>query len=245
MDDVVLTLDIDWAPDCAIDWVARHLVHREVRATWFVTHLSPAVARLRHHPDLFELGIHPNFLPGSSHGSDPDAVLDHCMQMVPDASSLRSHALVQSTPILERIMSRTPITTDVSLFLPYTPFLRPLEYGVGDRPLLRLPYFWEDDVEMQQEKPCWDLAPLLDVGTGVKVFDFHPVHVYVNAADMAPYRQLIAHAPRLQDICENDIRGMVRQSAGTRSLFIELVEYLSPPRQSMRVRDLEARHRAG
>lgn len=242
---MLLTLDIDWAPDCAIDWVAQHLVQRKVRATWFVTHLSPAVSRLRDHPDLFELGIHPNFLPGSSHGSTIDAVLDHCMQLVPEASSLRSHALVQSTPILAHIMSATPITTDVSLFLPYTPFLRPLEYGTGDRPLLRLPYFWEDDVEMQQLKPCWRLRPLLDVGTGLKVFDFHPIHVYVNGADMAPYRQLTSSVRRLQDARASDFHRLVRPTNGTQSLFLELVEYLSAPRQSIRVRDLEALCRSG
>lgn len=244
MDDVVLTLDTDWAPDCAIDWVARCLVQQGVRATWFVTHRSPAVERLRDHPDLFELGIHPNFLPGSSHGSTPDAVLEHCMQLVPDASSLRSHALVQSTPILARIMALTPITTDVSLFLPYTPFLRPLEYGVGDRQLLRVPYFWEDDVEMQQKKPCWRLGPLLDIGAGLKVFDFHPIHVYMNGADMGQYRELASRAGRLQDTCKSGFSGLVRPRVGTQSLFVELVEYLSA-RQSTWVRDLEAHWRVG
>ena len=62
MNDLVLTLDMDWAPDCAIDFVSEELVSREVRATWFVTHASPAVHRLREHPELFELGIHPNNL---------------------------------------------------------------------------------------------------------------------------------------------------------------------------------------
>lgn len=99
MDDALLTLDIDWAPDCTIEWIARTLVARQVRATWFVTHLSPAVERLRDHPDLFQLGIHPNFLAGSSHGDTTDAVLGHCMGLVPEALTMRSHALVQSPPI--------------------------------------------------------------------------------------------------------------------------------------------------
>jgi hypothetical protein len=242
----VLTLDIDWAPDCAIDWIARTLVQREVRATWFVTHLSPAVERLRECPDLFELGIHPNFLAGSSHGSTPVAVLNHCMELVPEASSLRTHALVQSTPILAQVMSETPITADVSLFLPYAPSLRPVEYRVGGQALLRLPYFWEDDDEMQQTTPNWRLSSLLAIGPGLKVFDFHPIHVYMNGADMAPYRRLRSHVPRLQDAGEADVRGLVRSGQGTRSLFLELVEHLSQPGEaSLRVRDVVARFRAG
>lgn len=240
MDEAVLTLDIDWAPDCTIDWIAQVLVARQVRATWFVTHVSAAVERLREHPDLFELGIHPNFLSGSSHGDTTDAVLAHCMALVPEASTLRSHALVQSTPILARIMSETPISTDVSLYLPYTPHLRPVEYRVGGRALLRLPYFWEDDDEMQQPERSWRLGPLLQIGPGLKVFDFHPIHVYMNAVDMTPYRQLIARVPRLQDAIEPDLVGLVRTGEGTQSLFLELVEHLCV-RESLRVHDVAAR----
>ena len=244
VDDVVVTLDIDWAPDCAIDWVAGQLAAREVRATWFVTHVSPAVERLRERPDLFELGIHPNFLPGSSHGATTDAVLDHCMALVPEATSLRSHALVQSTPILARIMERTPVTTDLSLFLAYAPGLRPVDFRVGERSLLRLPYFWEDDDEMQQPSPDWRLGPLLAVGAGLKVFDFHPVHVYMNGAGMAAYRRLAAGVGRLQDATEAEVCGLVRGGEGTRSLFLELVDHLASGRESWTAHDVAARFRA-
>lgn len=242
MDDVVLTLDIDWAPDCAVDWIAARLAEAEVRATWFVTHRSDAVERLRDRPDLFELGVHPNFLPGSSHGASAEAVLDHCLALVPDATSLRSHALVQSTPLLAAIMA-TPITTDVSLFLPYAAGLRPVEYRVAGRTLWRLPYFWEDDDEMEQDAPNWSLGPLLGIGEGLKIFDFHPIHVYMNAADMSPYRALAGRGARLQDACEADVAGLVRPGEGTRSLFLELVEHLAH-RPTLCVRDVEARSRA-
>lgn len=244
VDHAVLTLDIDWAPDCAIDWVAAQLVARQVRATWFVTHASAAVDRLRDHPELFELGIHPNFLGNSSHGDTIDAVLHDCMKLVPDATSLRSHALVQSTPILNRILAITPIITDLSLFLPYTPYLRPVEQRSGERVLLRVPYYWEDDDEMQQPEPCWRLGPLLRLGPGLKVFDFHPIHVFMNGADMTQYRRLTARASKLQDACEGDVSPLVRRGAGTQSLFLELVEHLSSSGTSLRVRDVVAEHAA-
>ncbi len=243
MNDVVLTLDIDWAPECAIDWIAAHLVRRQVRATWFVTHMSPAIARLRDHPELFELGIHPNFLPRSSHGATPAAVLNHCMGLVPEASSLRSHALVQSTPLLTLIATSTPITVDVSLFLPYMPDIRAVDLRVGGRALLRLPYFWEDDVEMLQTDPCWRLAPLL-ADSGLKVFDFHPIHVYLNESKIEHYRTLTSRLPRLQDADEGDICGLVRTGDGPRSLFLEIVEHLARSNQSVCVRDIEFRCRA-
>ena len=119
MELMALTIDIDWAPDFMIDFAAEALAARRVCATWFVTHSSPAVDRLRQHPKLFELGIHPNFQPGSTHGKEWAEVLDHCMGLVPDATSMRTHDLFQSTKLLDMIITQTPIITDLTLFLPY------------------------------------------------------------------------------------------------------------------------------
>ena len=58
-----LTFDIDWAPDWMIEEVASILIEHNVKTTWFVTHASPAIDKLRQMPELFELGIHPNRLP--------------------------------------------------------------------------------------------------------------------------------------------------------------------------------------
>ena len=113
-----VTFDIDWAPDCAIDFAANLLAERGVKSTWFVTHLSPAVERLRSCPDLFELGIHPNFMPKSSHGVEPEQVLKTCMEFVPEAVSVRTHGLLQSGSLFDLVMSLTPVTFDVSLFHP-------------------------------------------------------------------------------------------------------------------------------
>ena len=50
--EIALTLDVDWAPDFMIDFAAEILVEHGVRATWFVTHDSPALTRLRAQPIL-------------------------------------------------------------------------------------------------------------------------------------------------------------------------------------------------
>jgi len=96
MNEFVITFDIDWAPDFVIEEVASLLQQKGVRATWFVTHACAAVELLRERSDLFELGIHPNFLEGSSHGKTPMEVLSHLLTVVPEAIGIRSHAVVQS-----------------------------------------------------------------------------------------------------------------------------------------------------
>jgi hypothetical protein len=238
MNNVVLTFDIDWAPEFAIDFVIDRLLERRVRATFFITHKSPALERLRQYPELFELGIHPNFLPGSTHGETPSSVLRHCMALVPETISMRSHALVQSSFLLNRVLTETPITTDVSLFLQHAVGLHPVEYRWNGHALWRLPYFWEDDFEMEREHPCWHLPELLGAGHGLKIFDFHPIHVYLNSADVKPYQALKQTATVLGQLKPDVAAGYVNQEAGTRTMFLEVVDYLSAQGNSARIMDI-------
>jgi hypothetical protein len=226
MNELAVTLDIDWAPDFAIDFTAGLLKAARVPATWFVTHVSPAVDRLRAHPDIFELGLHPNFLPGSTHGASPEEVLDHCQALVPEARSIRTHCLVSSTPLLDLMITRAGLKTDVSLFAPRTPGLRPFEYYWRGQSFWRVPFFWEDDFEMERGSPCWTLDEYLELGAGLQVFNFHPIHVCLNSADMAPYGRLKQQAPQLAEASEETITGFVNPGVGTRSLFCALVDHL-------------------
>jgi hypothetical protein len=235
---IAITVDVDWAPEPAIAWLANHLIERQVRSTWFVTHPSEQIERLRTRPDLFELGIHPNFLPGSTQGDSPAAVLDYCRQLVPEATCVRTHRLVQSTPLLTQIMRLGYIRADVSLFLPATPHLRPVPVSLEGYTLWRIPYLWEDDYEMHSHAPCWDLARHLQIGEGLKVFNFHPVHVYLNSADLAPYEALKQRETPLAKTSAAEMRDHIYSGAGTRNLLEELVAYLAAGPRSYCIRDL-------
>ena len=240
-DAVLVTLDLDWAPDPAIRFAAQHLIDCGVRATWFVTHRSPAIDELEKHPELFELGVHPNFLPGTTHGSSTDAVLDHCMSLVPEARSMRMHGLMQWTGLVHRILERTPIANDVSIFMPHAPGLRPIGHEWRGRSLLRVPYFWEDDYEMESGQPAFRADPLLLASPGgLKIFNFHPIHVYLNGTTMAPYEALKRQVPKLPAALEADLAPHVQKGEGPRAMFQELCEHLAQ-RPSLRIQDIHAR----
>ena len=244
MNEIVLTLDVDWAPDCAINFVAERLLAHRVRATWFVTHTSPAILALRRYPDLFELGIHPNFLPGSTHGETPEVVLRHCMALVPHATSMRSHALMQSTPLLDTVMRETPIETDVSLFLPRAKAVEFIEYHRPGRTLLRVPYVWEDDFEMESGDPCWELSPLFGRGEGLKVFNFHPIHIYLNSADIGPYHRLKRRVRCVTEATPEEAAAFVHVGMGTQVSWGQILKHLIEHGRSSRICDLHGRWRA-
>lgn len=224
---VAITLDIDWAPDFVIESVASELLARNVRATWFVTHHSPTIDWLASHSDMFELGIHPNFQLGSTHGDEPETVLKNCLNIVPEARSVRTHGLVQSTNLLITMLEKTALQVDVSLFLPKTIGVCPVMFRWGCREMLRVPYVWEDDYETQQRTPDWSPQTVLAGDPGVKVFNFHPIHIYLNSANLDPYHALKCRQPDLVKACPQNFEGLVRQGEGTGSMFQRLLEFLS------------------
>ncbi len=224
---VLITLDVDWAPDFVIDAVADRFVRAGVRSTWFVTHSSAALQRLAARPDLFELGVHPNFLEGSTHGTSPEAVLQHVLSLVPGARALRTHGLVQSTRLLDLVIRTTPLDIDVTLFLPRTPGLRPFPYHWSGQTLWRVPFFWEDDFEMERREPCWVLPPYLAIGAGLKVFNFHPIHVYLNSPGMAPYRALKRQVQSLQAAHPSEVDPLRHHGPGAATLLDALLQHLA------------------
>lgn len=237
---IVLTFDVDWAADFMIDAVSRELIERRVKSTWLVTHASPAIERLRERPDLFELGIHPNFLDGSSHGESVEEILATCMSIVPEATTMRSHALVQSSPILSKVVDLSPIRCDSSLMLPGVQNLAPFRFPHEDGPLVRVPYFWEDDVEMMRPRAQWDLAER-GSGGGLRIYDFHPVHVFLNAASMAPYHKLKLAGP-LTSVSAQLAASLVHSGPGVGSLFREIADHLAEQGSQM-LRDVAAAYR--
>ncbi len=224
--ETVVTIDVDWAPDFMIEWVAARLRERRVRATWFVTHDSRATRRLADEAELFEVGIHPNFHPGSSHGSEMRGVLDHCLAIAPEARSMRTHGLWHSSHLIDTVVSHTPITCDVSLFVPGASNVRPLVYERPARDLVRLPYVWEDDYELERRYPDWQADRLTSSAPGLKVLDFHPVHIFLNSTSMSGYEQVKRGAPRVSELTADAVAADP-SPFGVRHLFIDVLDRLA------------------
>jgi hypothetical protein len=228
----VVTLDVDWAPDEVIDEVAHTLLIAGVKATWFITHDSPAIKRLADHPELFEIGLHPNFNKGSSQGDTPESVMEYLKAIFPHSCLMRTHGLTQTSNLLTMAAGRFKIVTDVSIFLPYTPGIIPHELYFPDRTscLVRVPYFWEDDFEFYQPDPCWSFADRRFHGKGLKVINFHPIHIALNSVNEIAYEKLKA-TNYTRTLSMSEIKPYVNRGAGTRTFFLELVEYLSKKKE--------------
>lgn len=234
-----VTFDLDWAPDWAIALCADICAAAGVPATWFVTHDCDVLADLRRAPERAELGVHPNLLPNSDHGESPCEVLGHCLAIVPEAKSMRTHGLVQSSALFSVVADETPIETDVSLLLPFHPNLEPTSLFLGreGRRIVRLPYFWEDDVAASW--PGWDWRDGSCESGGLQIYDFHPIHVALNTDTMDRYAAVKAHLDGrpLTSLSEAECARFRNPGHGARTYLERLVaEY--PAGSFARVSDL-------
>lgn len=220
-----ITFDIDWAPDWAIAQCNDICTAAGIKCTYFVTHETDVLQDIRR--SGMELGVHPNFLPNSTHGSGARAVLDHVLQIVPDARSIRTHSLVQSTPIFVDVVSHTEIKTDVSLLLPFHSKLKPvLQYFVeGKRPLLRLPYFWEDD--LASFAPGWNWESKIPHDPDqLEIYDFHPIHIALNMNKLSDYHRIksaLGGRP-LKKLTQKECAPLIHCGGGARTYLERLVK---------------------
>lgn len=194
-----LTIDIDWAADEVINDTINIIEKAGVEATWFVTHQTEVLERLRGNPK-FELGIHPNFnflLDGDPrNGENIRRVVERLLEIVPEAKSLRSHSLFSSTKLLQ-LMPEYGLTHESNLYIP-------LDCGEELKPfriwndIIRIQHSFEDDLfllasggegEAEHKSVSNHIKKNFVGKNGMRVLDFHPIHVFLNTEDIVRYER--------------------------------------------------------
>jgi len=229
MNEYSITFDIDWAPDFMIKKIADKLIEKNIKSTWFVTHQSPFLKELFVKNDLFEFGIHPNFLENSTHGATENEVLDYICEIVPNSTSVRSHTLFQASRVLLNMVEKYNIEVDCNILLYKTRNIQPHKISFSDsqKELIRIPFFWEDDICMYDKEKSWDISDPIYHVPGLKVFNFHPVFIYLNCDTMTNYEEL-KKVKHLQELNENESNQYVNTiQNGTKTFFNNLIEYIS------------------
>ena len=221
-----ITLDTDWAPDFVMEEVAEVLIKNKVKSTWFVSHKSKFIDQLSIYSDLIELGLHPNYLPNSSHGQTSAEILKTAQSIVPDSHIIRTHALVQSSHLLYEWVKDFGITADFSIFLRESANIEPHIVYFEDKPLIRCPFFWEDDTNTVVPDKTWDFSDPRYHFSGLKIFNFHPMYIYLNCDVMDGYFTLkkIRYLP---EITQAEMEPYINYNKGTNTFFTDLVKYIS------------------
>ena len=128
-----------------------------------------------------------------------------------------------STPLLHEIFSKFPqLKLDVSLFMHRSNFAHKVRWEFDDVSFDRLLYNWEDDAQFSIF--IEDKMPELFFGD-LTVFDFHPIHVFLNSTDGSEYRKLRSEQSHisLNSLGVRVAEKYVSQGVGTQSYLEEIL----------------------
>jgi len=213
---IAFTVDIDWAPERVIADTIELFEKYGVKCTCFSTHHSLELSKCN--KKLFEIAIHPNFNPLLSGRNEKtvDDILDDILHEHPEAKGVRSHSMMQSSGLLQKFAKKN-LVYDANHFLPYHSNIKPFKLWTG---MIRIPYNWEDDVHWSYGY-TFDECNLDMNMDGLIVFDFHPIHIYLNTENKYRYneaKKYFSDPVKLLEYRNNEIKG-------TRDLLISLLEY--------------------
>lgn len=91
--------------------------------------------------------------------------------------------------------------------------------------IIRLPVFWEDDIHWEQSNANWNFKEFMGHFTtpGLKIINFHPFLVAINAPNEEYYKKVKA---KIKTLSKADIETVRYKGKGARTFLIELLDYI-------------------
>jgi len=230
-DVVSLTIDVEWAHPVVLGDLVGLLDAAGVAGTFFVTHDGVTVPG-------HERGLHPNFRrngdsyralmasrgPDSPPPNDDEVhafILERTRSFVPEATGLRSHCLY-SESTLHWQFRKFGIEYDCNPRFPFVPNLRPVRL-LHD--VLAIPTYYADQLDLHFSATGFSVKGLCLGRPGMKVLDFHPNMVYLNASNDDAYQ---ATRPSYHD--PDALLAARNPGRGVRTLLIELLDEIAAGR---------------
>lgn len=217
-ENVYLTFDMDWAIDEVMKDFYDLLKKYGLVGTLHVTHDTKMLERFRM-DGILDLGIHPNYNSVlQSGGGTYVCTLREIKRIVPEAVCLRSHALTNSS-IIQREYSNIGIKYDLNTLIPAAEqmVLYPFDSTIADFKIL--PFIYEDDVYMNLHKKESADFFLSDKFMAPRIFNFHPIHLYLNTDKNETYERA---RPYFKDAEKLSAMKNIKKY-GTRDFFVDLV----------------------
>lgn len=167
---LIVTVDLDWAPEPAIEETLSYLLKEGVIPTVFITHRSSCI---EDHFREIEVGLHPFFHPDSSHGKTLEEVVESVMSLPHNVPAFRSHRYGQCNES-NRLMVEagmkisSNVCTDLECIQPFIDRLG----------LIQVPIYFEDGSYLWNRHPLEMEFQLFE--KNFTVMNIHPMHFAIN-----------------------------------------------------------------
>jgi hypothetical protein len=172
---LIVTLDLDWAPEPAIEETLNFIRSKGISPTVFATHTSPSVLNCMNE---IEVGLHPFFDPSSSHGSTYERVVDTVLSIPHNIPAYRCHRFASCNKSRQLMKDAgmqisSNVCTDLEVIAPFRD-------RIG---LTEVPIFFEDGSYLLNRHPL-DItqtqAKLSQDPLDWHVILIHPMHFAIN-----------------------------------------------------------------
>jgi hypothetical protein len=226
---VCFSVDVEWAADEVLTDLRGLFDQYGVRATFFVTHAGVEIPG-------HERGLHPNFRRngdtyrllrqrrGEAEISDEEVhshVMRTTLAFAPEAKGLRTHSLYYDSTLLP-LYQRLGLEYDCSYNMPMVEGLRP--FWKHDE-IVEIPTYYGDHFDITTGATGFGVARLALDRPGLKVFDFHPNIVFLNASRNDTYLSTKSFYHDYERLLA------ARESGrGVRTLLIDLLETVTKRR---------------
>jgi peptidoglycan/xylan/chitin deacetylase (PgdA/CDA1 family) len=226
---ICFTVDVEWAAEQVLADLLALFDQYGIRATFFVTHAG--VETPGH-----ERGLHPNFRRngdtyralrerrGEMALSDDEVhrqILQTTLAFATEAKGVRTHSLYYDSTLLP-LYNKLGLEFDCSYQLPLVERLRPFWKQFE---IVEIPTYYADHFDIMTGATGFNVGRLALDRPGLKVFDFHPNIVFLNASRDDAY---MATKSFYHD--HERLLGARGTAKGVRTLLLDLLETVAKRR---------------
>jgi hypothetical protein len=210
---IYITMDTDWCADEVLAFALSLLRERHLPCTVFATHNHAALQNIN--AEMMEIGLHPNFSEVTAEGYEEK--LQALQRLYPHAVGVSSHAMTSGTALLH-LFRQYGLRYDRNILRYRDTEAKPFVYHNG---LLRMPIFWEDDIWFTHEPGARFSADMLKHEGFRLIFNFHPIHLYMNTTSAEHYQTFKPYQRELQRLAQYS-----GTEYGALSFFEDLAAYI-------------------
>ena len=180
---ICITIDQDWCHDQLLNYGLELFSRFQIPVTVFVTDFS----KKWYQSDFIEIGAHVNFEKNSTQGNSIDEIILNANESIENCRSFRSHSLLTSTRILDKVSELTNWDIESNVYLRDFVESKITQFP-GKRSINRMIINFEDDIDMRIDRwPHKILDECQDLDRFLLTFDFHPIHIFLNSQNMKMY----------------------------------------------------------
>lgn len=219
---IILTFDIDWAPDWMVKPIIEIIKKKKINSHFFLTHKSDLFLKKENYIDI---GLHPNFFSNSTQGKNTKQIIKNLKKIYRRANTVRTHGNFQSINLHILLSEKYNIKIDCSTFAPRHDVL---SYNLlwKKKKIQILSYNWEDGYEANQTKKIFSLKHKFFNDRKIKLYilNFHPIHIFLNTRDSKVYNKMKNKFPDINKTTQKNLEEFInKKKTGAKNFFESLI----------------------